>query len=77
MHLSRSCVQGSGVFEKTKARPGDKRKKARNQDAADIDGFLGPWAKFKDEKTVICPTEVRPFQSGLAQLPAQCLNTPV
>lgn len=52
------CLSGTGVFEKRKARPGDKRKKARNQDPTDIDGFLGPWAKFKDEKTVMCPTEV-------------------
>ncbi|KAH8020972.1 hypothetical protein HPB51_011028 [Rhipicephalus microplus] len=38
------------VFEKTKVRPGDKRKKAKNNDPSDIDGFAGPWAPYKDEK---------------------------
>ena len=51
-------ILGLGVFEKTKERPGDKRKKARNRDPSDVDGYLGPWAKFKDEKTVMCPSEV-------------------
>lgn len=27
-------------------------------DASEIDGFLGPWAKYKDEKDVAKPTEV-------------------
>lgn len=46
------------VFEATKARPGDKRKRLRNDDAGDIDGYLGPWGKFVDEKTVMKPNEV-------------------
>lgn len=45
------------VFEKTKVRAGDKRKKAKNNDPADIDGFAGPWAPFKDEKRNLKPTE--------------------
>lgn len=45
------------VFEKTKPRPGDKRKKAKNNDPSDIDGFAGPWAPYKDEKRNIKPTE--------------------
>ena len=47
------------MFEVGKKRPGDKRKKERNMDASDIDGFLGPWAKYRDEKTVMKPSEVR------------------
>lgn len=46
------------VFEATKARPGDKRKRLRNDNAGDIDGYLGPWGKFVDEKTVMKPNEV-------------------
>ena len=46
------------MFEATKKRPGDKRKREKNPDASDIDGYLGPWGKFVDEKTVIKPSEV-------------------
>lgn len=46
------------VFENTKKRPLDKRKKEKNDDPSDIDGFLGPWACFKDEKRVMKPNEV-------------------
>ncbi|CAH0381771.1 unnamed protein product [Bemisia tabaci] len=45
------------VFENTKKRPLDKRKKEKNDDPSDIDGFLGPWACFKDEKRVMKPNE--------------------
>lgn len=52
-----SCL-GVTVFEKTKQREGDKRKKLKNDDPADIDGYLGPWGKYVDEKTVMKPSEV-------------------
>ncbi len=45
------------VFEDVKDRPKDKRKRERNNDAADIEGFLGPWGKFKDEVTSAKPSE--------------------
>lgn len=45
------------VFESTKLRPLDKRKRKRNNDASDIDGFLGPWGGFVDEQKVAKPTE--------------------
>ncbi|XP_064473092.1 pre-mRNA-processing factor 17-like [Ornithodoros turicata] len=45
------------VFEKTKTRPGDKRKKAKNNNPEDVDGFLGPWAPFADQKLSAKPTE--------------------
>lgn len=35
------------VFEDNKKRPLDKRKREKNTDAADIEGYLGPWAKYK------------------------------
>ena len=51
-------LAGMTVFEEIKKRPGDKRKRNRNMDATDLDGFTGPWGKFKDEKTVAKPSEV-------------------
>jgi len=45
------------VFEASKSREGDKRKRKRNNDASDVDGYLGPWGKFIDEKTTMVPEE--------------------
>ena len=45
------------VFEATKTRQGDKRKRQRNDDAGDIEGYLGPWGKFVDEKTTMVPDD--------------------
>ena len=45
------------VFEDVKPRPKDKRKREKNTDPSDIEGYLGPWGKFKDEQTVAKPTE--------------------
>lgn len=39
----------------------EKRKKFKENDASNIDGFLGPWAKYVDEKEVAKPSEVRTF----------------
>jgi len=41
----------------SKTRPLDKRKRKRNADPSDIDGYLGPWAKYEDEETVSKPGE--------------------
>ncbi|XP_071502742.1 pre-mRNA-processing factor 17-like [Diadema antillarum] len=49
--------EGKTVFEKTSKREGDKRKRVRNLDASDIEGFEGPWGKYVDEKTVAKPSE--------------------
>lgn len=38
-------------------RPADKRKRKKNDDPADIEGFLGPWGGYVDEKRIIKPTE--------------------
>lgn len=45
------------VFEATKVREGDKRKRQRNTDAGDIEGYLGPWGKYIDEKTTMKPDD--------------------
>lgn len=45
------------VFENTKLRPLDKRKRKRNNDASDIDGFLGPWGGYVGEQRVVKPSE--------------------
>ncbi|KAM3931939.1 pre-mRNA-processing factor 17 [Leptodactylus fuscus] len=47
--------QGLTVFESGKK--SEKRKKVKGSDASDIDGFLGPWAKYIDEKDVAKPSE--------------------
>jgi len=39
-------------------RKGDKRQRQRNDDAGDVEGYLGPWGKFVDEQTVMKPSEV-------------------
>ena len=36
----------------------EKRKKIKGGDAGKIDHFLGPWAKYVDEKDVAKPSEV-------------------
>jgi len=45
------------IFEKTPLRPKDKRRRERNDDPSDIDGYLGPWANYKDQCMVARPTE--------------------
>ncbi|XP_061195826.1 pre-mRNA-processing factor 17-like [Saccostrea echinata] len=49
--------KGKTVFESTKKRPEDKRKRLRNDDPGNVEGYLGPWGKFVDEKTVMKPNE--------------------
>lgn len=51
-------LTGKTVFESTQKRPGDKRRKNKNTDPSDIDGYEGPWSKYKDEETVSKPSEV-------------------
>lgn len=50
-------TNGVTVFESTKLRPLDKRKRARNNNPEDIEGFLGPWGGFVDEQRVMKPSE--------------------
>lgn len=45
------------MFESGHKKP-EKRKKVKGGDAEEIDNFLGPWAKYLDEKSVAKPTEV-------------------
>lgn len=46
------------VFESTSKRPLDKRRRKKNDDPSDIEGFLGPWGTYVDEKKVIKPDPV-------------------
>lgn len=46
------------VFESSKPRPKDKRKRLRNDNPDDIEGFLGPWGAFENQEHVSKPTEV-------------------
>nr|CAI5841974.1 unnamed protein product [Callosobruchus analis] len=45
------------VFEHSKTRPLDKRKRKKNDNPGDIEGFLGPWGGFVDEQKIAKPTE--------------------
>ncbi|KAF4099957.1 hypothetical protein G5714_020083 [Onychostoma macrolepis] len=48
--------KGLTVFEAGAKKP-EKRKKVKGGEASDIDSFLGPWAKYQDEKDVAKPSE--------------------
>ncbi|XP_062896840.1 pre-mRNA-processing factor 17 [Mobula hypostoma] len=48
--------QGLTVFESGKKKS-EKRKKLKESDPANIEGFQGPWAKYVDEKDVAKPSE--------------------
>uniref|UniRef100_A0A3Q2NN29 Pre-mRNA-processing factor 17 n=1 Tax=Fundulus heteroclitus TaxID=8078 RepID=A0A3Q2NN29_FUNHE len=48
--------KGLTVFESGQKKP-EKRKKIKGGDAGEIDNFLGPWAKYVDEKDVAKPSE--------------------
>jgi len=48
--------EGKTVFEATKVRVGDKRKREKPGDPDDIDGYQGPWAPFVDESKSAKPT---------------------
>ncbi len=57
---SDSAAEAAGfktVFEESRVRPKDKRKREQNTDSSDIEGFLGPWGKFQDEKTSSEPSQ--------------------
>ncbi|CAG5126344.1 unnamed protein product [Candidula unifasciata] len=50
--------EGKTVFETNpKVEKPKKRKKEKNMDSSDIEGYLGPWAKYTDEETVSRPSE--------------------
>ncbi|XP_063975726.1 pre-mRNA-processing factor 17 [Diachasmimorpha longicaudata] len=54
------AAEGSGgktVFETTALREADKRKRRRNNNPDDIEGFLGPWGGYVDEQRVSKPTD--------------------
>jgi pre-mRNA-processing factor 17 len=50
-------ADGKTVFESTKERPSDKRKRSKNDNPSDIEGFLGPWGGYIDEKRVMKPND--------------------
>ncbi|XP_065081904.1 pre-mRNA-processing factor 17 [Ochlerotatus camptorhynchus] len=51
-------TDGKTVFESCKPnRTGDRRKRVKNTDPADVEGFLGPWGKFEDEETIARPSD--------------------
>lgn len=45
------------VFEKPEKRPAEKRKRVKNNDPSDVEGYLGPWALYEDQLLVAKPNE--------------------
>lgn len=64
-------LSGVTVFEALQKRKGDKRRRQRNNDAGDIEGYLGPWGKFVDEQTVMKPSEVNRLYAAIVTAPFQ------
>ena len=60
--------QGITIFEAKHKRVGDKRKKEKNTNSDDVEGFQGPWAPYVDEVTVSRPSEVGYFPCVFALL---------
>nr|CAD7403543.1 unnamed protein product [Timema cristinae] len=50
-------TDGKTVFESTKERLLDKRKRNKNDDPGNIGGFLGPWGGYVDEQRIMKPSE--------------------
>lgn len=58
---------GLTVFE-TGHKKSEKRKKIKGGEAGEIDNFLGPWAKYLDEKDGSKPTEVNYINAVILSL---------
>jgi len=50
-------TDGKTVFESNKLKLEARRKRHKNDDPADLEGFLGPWGKYVDEKLVAQPSD--------------------
>lgn len=50
-------TEGKTVFESSKIKPENRRKRLKNDDPTDLEGFLGPWGKYADEKLTAEPSE--------------------
>jgi len=48
---------GRTTFEPSLNRVGDKRKRVKNDQPEDIEGFIGPWGGFVDEEKIAKPSE--------------------
>lgn len=46
------------VFESVPKRPADKRKRHKNDNPEDVEGYLGPWGCYVDEEKVSKPEGV-------------------
>lgn len=51
-------TDGKTVFETKNESKIEKRKRWKNDKPEDLEGFLGPWGKYEDEKLVAQPTDV-------------------
>ena len=46
-------AEGKSVFETIKKRPLDKKKRNKNDNPDDIQGFLGPWGGYEGERRLV------------------------
>ena len=64
---------GATVFESNQ-RKLKKRIREINIDSSNVDGYLGPWGKYADEKTVMKPSEVSDDENVLSYFQHVCLQ---
>jgi pre-mRNA-processing factor 17 len=50
-------TDGKTVFESKKLNPENKRKRHKNDNPEDLEGFLGPWGKYENEQLTSQPTD--------------------
>lgn len=50
-------TEGKTVFESNKIKPEHRRKRHKNDNPSDLEGFLGPWGKYEDEKLIAQPSD--------------------
>jgi len=50
--------QGRTIFETNRKHMSEKRKKDKNDDSGDVEGYRGPWAPYVDAITSSRPSEV-------------------
>ncbi|CAI5437401.1 unnamed protein product [Caenorhabditis angaria] len=52
----KAVAEGGVTLFDSKKTGGERRKRLRNDDPSDIDGYTGPWSKYENEKTIAKPT---------------------
>ncbi|CAB3408477.1 unnamed protein product [Caenorhabditis bovis] len=53
--VKKAVAEGGVSLFESKKTGGEKRKRLRNDDASDVDGYTGPWSKYENEQTIAKP----------------------